>query len=130
MVETTQPILEFNSIGNSSDINASFYDQFTIDGIIHNLFKTNVALSIYGTIILLAITLTFGRSFLFFKVSMMASNNLHAKMFHCLLLAPMKFFNINPSGRILNRFSKDIGAIDEILPRVFLDASQVGQLEL
>lgn len=28
-------------------------------------------------------------------------------------------------GRILNRFSKDIGTIDEILPRVMLEAIQI-----
>lgn len=36
----------------------------------------------------------------------------------------MRFFNINPSGRILNRFAKDLGVIDELLPRVMLDAIQ------
>lgn len=29
------------------------------------------------------------------------------------------------SGRILNRFSKDIGAVDEILPRTMIDAIQI-----
>lgn len=28
-------------------------------------------------------------------------------------------------GRILNRFSKDIGAVDEILPRMMIDAIQI-----
>jgi ATP-binding cassette subfamily C (CFTR/MRP) protein 4 len=33
-----------------------------------------------------------------------------------ILNTPMAFFNHHPSGRILNRFSKDIGSIDESLP--------------
>lgn len=37
----------------------------------------------------------------------------------------MRFFNTNPSGRILNRFSKDMGAIDELLPKAMLDAGQI-----
>ncbi|KAH1001574.1 hypothetical protein HUJ04_005572 [Dendroctonus ponderosae] len=37
----------------------------------------------------------------------------------------MSFFDANPSGRILNRFSKDMGAVDELLPRVNLDALQI-----
>ncbi|RZB39026.1 ABC tran, MMR HSR1 and/or AAA 21 domain containing protein [Asbolus verrucosus] len=58
-------------------------------------------------------------------MAMTASKNLHTKMFHALLEAPMRFFDTNPSGRVLNRFSKDMGAIDELLPRVLMDAIQI-----
>lgn len=39
--------------------------------------------------------------------------------------ATMRFFNTNCSGRVLNRFSKDMGAIDEKLPYVLIDTIQV-----
>lgn len=45
-------------------------------------------------------------------------------MFCGIITTTMRFFNQNPSGRILNRFAKDMGVIDELLPRVLLDAIQ------
>lgn len=38
----------------------------------------------------------------------------------------MSFFHLNPSGRILNRFSKDMGSVDELLPQAMIDCFQVG----
>ncbi|KAJ8978761.1 hypothetical protein NQ317_017484 [Molorchus minor] len=43
---------------------------------------------------------------------------------YCIINTSMRFFEVNPSGRILNRFSKDMGSIDEILPLVILDTLQ------
>lgn len=42
-------------------------------------------------------------------------------MFNGIISTSMRFFDTNPSGRILNRFSKDMGATDEFLPvcRIF-----------
>lgn len=52
---------------------------------------------------------------------MRASENLHNQIFKRLLQARVSFFDNNPVGRILNRFSKDIGIIDENLPDVAYD---------
>lgn len=46
-------------------------------------------------------------------------------MFKGLISTSMRFFDTNPSGRILNRFSKDMGATDEFLPKAVLDATQI-----
>lgn len=53
----------------------------------------------------------------FIKVSI----NFHNKTFSNLVRATMNFFNTNPMGRILNRFSRDFGAVDEYLPIVMFD---------
>lgn len=39
------------------------------------------------------------------------------------IIIQMKFLSF--TGRILNRFTKDIGALDEILPRTLLDVFQI-----
>lgn len=46
-------------------------------------------------------------------------------MFNGIVSTTMRFFDTNPSGRILNRFSKDMGATDEFLPKAILDATQI-----
>lgn len=69
--------------------------------------------------------MTVFRGFLFFKVCMRASKVLHDRMFCAILNATMRFFDQNPSGRILNRFSKDMGAIDELLPKAMMDFIQI-----
>lgn len=56
------------------------------------------------------------RSGTFFAMCIYASINLHNRIFFCLMRAPISFFDNTPIGRITNRFTKDIGIIDEQLP--------------
>lgn len=81
------------------------------------LFSTYDCLYMYTGLIVGVIFMTCLRGWLFFNICMAASRVLHNRMFACLLRAPMQFFDTNPGGRILNRFSKDMGAIDELLPK-------------
>lgn len=46
-------------------------------------------------------------------------------MFKGLISTTMRFFDTNSAGRILNRFSKDMGATDEYLSKAILDSSQI-----
>ncbi|KAF7996675.1 hypothetical protein HCN44_002321 [Aphidius gifuensis] len=72
-------------------------------------------------IIVLIIFITNIQIFTFISVCMRSSRNLHDKIFNSITHATMRFFNTNPSGRILNRFSKDLGTIDDLLPLTMLD---------
>lgn len=83
-------------------------------------------LYVYGALIAGVVTVCFLRGFMFFNICMHASKVLHDRMFRRLLMAPMRFFDTNPSGRILNRFSKDMGAIDEMLPKAMMESIQIG----
>ncbi|XP_057563438.1 ATP-binding cassette sub-family C member 4-like [Hippopotamus amphibius kiboko] len=76
--------------------------------------------------VLTVATVLFGitRSVLIFYVLVNSSQTLHNKMLESILRAPVLFFNRNPIGRILNRFSKDIGHMDDLLPLTFQDFIQ------
>ncbi|XP_051154764.1 probable multidrug resistance-associated protein lethal(2)03659 isoform X2 [Leptopilina boulardi] len=87
-------------------------------------------IEIYGILILLTIIMVFVQVFVFYEMCMRASQRLHASMFSRIIRATMAFFHNNPSGRILNRFSKDIGAVDRLLPISMLDVIQIGLLLL
>lgn len=69
--------------------------------------------------------LYFSSSVTFYTICVRASQRLHDNMFKGLISTAMRFFDTNPSGRILNRFSKDMGAVDEFLPKAILDATQI-----
>ncbi|KAF9353775.1 hypothetical protein BGX26_008445, partial [Mortierella sp. AD094] len=49
-----------------------------------------------------------------------ASEVLHNTLLARILRLPMCFFDVTPQGRILNRFSSDISAIDESVPESFI----------
>ncbi|XP_067646235.1 probable multidrug resistance-associated protein lethal(2)03659 isoform X3 [Eurosta solidaginis] len=76
--------------------------------------------SIVFAIIIFALT----RSILFFTMTSLSSTELHNIMFKGITHAAMYFFHTNPSGRILNRFSKDLGQVDEMLPLITMDVIQ------
>ncbi|XP_068209834.1 multidrug resistance-associated protein 1-like isoform X2 [Palaemon carinicauda] len=47
-----------------------------------------------------------------------AAEKIHHELLHNVLHLPMSFFDTNPSGRIMNRMSKDMDALDSLLPNV------------
>uniref|UniRef100_A0A9J8BTP6 Uncharacterized protein n=1 Tax=Cyprinus carpio carpio TaxID=630221 RepID=A0A9J8BTP6_CYPCA len=51
--------------------------------------------------------------------SISASRTLHTSLLSNILKVPMVFFDTTPSGRIVNRFAKDIFTVDEIIPMSF-----------
>ncbi|XP_049671757.1 ATP-binding cassette sub-family C member 4 isoform X2 [Accipiter gentilis] len=84
----------------------------------------NFYLGIYAGLTVATILFGIVRSLLVFQVLVNSGQTLHNKMFQSILKAPVLFFDRNPIGRILNRFSKDIGHLDDLLPLTFLDFVQ------
>ncbi|XP_027446287.1 multidrug resistance-associated protein 4 isoform X3 [Zalophus californianus] len=81
-------------------------------------------LGIYSGLTVATVLFGTARSLFVFYVLVHSSQTLHNKMFESILRAPVLFFDRNPIGRILNRFSKDIGHMDDLLPLTFLDFFQ------
>ncbi|KAL9957080.1 hypothetical protein ACROYT_G038671 [Oculina patagonica] len=81
-------------------------------------------LTIYGCLVSGAFIFAIMRAYGFLSISLRCSERLHDKMAVAILQAPVLFFDSNPVGRILNRFSKDVGSLDELLPKTFVMAIQ------
>ncbi|XP_031130030.1 ABC transporter C family member 12-like [Ipomoea triloba] len=84
---------------------------------------------IYALVSSTQVLVTLGNSFWLITSSLNAAKRLHDSMLHSILRAPMVFFHTNPIGRIINRFSKDLGDIDRnVASSVNTFLSQVWQL--
>lgn len=59
------------------------------------------------------------RGFSYMTLTFNAMKNLHNQMFTRVLNAPMEFFDTTPSGRIINRFQKDMDEADAPLPIIW-----------
>ncbi|CAH8433032.1 unnamed protein product [Heterobilharzia americana] len=96
---------------NNSTFNTSSLDMKTWD-------LNNNYTNLYIIVILTILLVFFGtsRTLLFFRQMKNIAKRLHDLMLKACLSTRILFFELNPSGRILNRFSKDIGLIDDYLP--------------
>uniref|UniRef100_A0A8C2MDT6 ATP-binding cassette sub-family C member 12 n=1 Tax=Cricetulus griseus TaxID=10029 RepID=A0A8C2MDT6_CRIGR len=52
----------------------------------------------------------------FTNTTLMASSSLHNRVFNKIVRSPMSFFDTTPTGRLMNRFSKDMDELDVRLP--------------
>ncbi|EGD76178.1 hypothetical protein PTSG_00884 [Salpingoeca rosetta] len=73
---------------------------------------------VYGMTLVALLAFQGFKGFLFVRQTLAASSNLHKQVFERIIHAPMSFFDTTPTGRILNRFSRDLDEIDVRLPFV------------
>ncbi len=62
------------------------------------------------------------RTTVFFTICMKSSIILHNRLFESVIRASISFFDNNPIGVLLNRCSRDMGIIDDMLPPTAFDA--------
>ncbi|XP_054637117.1 multidrug resistance-associated protein 4 isoform X3 [Dunckerocampus dactyliophorus] len=85
----------------------------------------NFYLGIYGGLTAATVIFGFMRTLLMFNVLVRCTQALHNSMFTATIRTHVRFFDINPIGRVLNRFSKDIGQLDSSMPWTIVDFIQV-----
>uniref|UniRef100_A0A8C2YX51 ATP-binding cassette, sub-family C (CFTR/MRP), member 10 n=1 Tax=Cyclopterus lumpus TaxID=8103 RepID=A0A8C2YX51_CYCLU len=73
-------------------------------------------LTVYGSVAATNTVFTALRAFLFAYGAVCAAKAIHDRLLDRVLKAKVSFFDTTPMGRILNRFSSDLYAVDDSLP--------------
>ncbi|XP_023215396.1 multidrug resistance-associated protein 4-like [Centruroides sculpturatus] len=89
----------FNEFKNNNFYYSKYYDMYVYVGLICAVFLTSLPSGL-----------------LLYKFFTIASFKLHNNMFRCIIRTPIAFLDNNPVGKILNRFSKDVGSMDDLIP--------------
>ena len=71
---------------------------------------------VYGGLGLTQTVMFFAQQLALFLAYAEASRKIHTSLLERIMHKPMAFFETNPTGRILNRFSADIDSVDQIIP--------------
>uniref|UniRef100_A0A8C0ZMU8 Canalicular multispecific organic anion transporter 2 n=1 Tax=Castor canadensis TaxID=51338 RepID=A0A8C0ZMU8_CASCN len=82
--------------------------------------NTYLRLGVYAALGILQGVLVMLSAFTMAVGGIQAARLLHEALLHNKMRSPQSFFDTTPSGRILNRFSKDIYVIDEVLAPTIL----------
>ncbi|NXT78795.1 MRP3 protein, partial [Zapornia atra] len=88
-----------------------------INGTQHN---TAMRIGVYAALGLLQALLVLICSFTLAMGGINAARTLHAALLENKFHTPQSFYDTTPTGRIINRFSKDIYVIDEVIPPTIL----------
>ena len=83
----------------------------------HTHLHSGCYLGIYALLSVGQVISVLVASFTLAIAGLYASQSLHSRMLKNILRSPMSFFDTTPLGRVLNRFSKDIYLVDEVVPK-------------
>jgi len=83
--------------------------------------ERNTALGVAGGLAVANYCFFFTKNIVYNRATLKGSRKLHDNMLDVVLRNSVQFFDTNPLGRILSRFSHDVGIMDKILPQYLLD---------
>ncbi|XP_044154090.1 ATP-binding cassette sub-family C member 2-like [Bufo gargarizans] len=81
--------------------------------------QRDMRVGVYGALGVAQGIFVFLSAFLVAAGTVRASRLLHSQLLRNILHVPMQFFDTTPTGRIVNRFAKDIFTVDETIPMSF-----------
>ncbi|XP_077967877.1 ATP-binding cassette sub-family C member 5-like isoform X2 [Styela clava] len=73
--------------------------------------------AVYFIILIITLIIVVLKALMYTHIVIGASSRLHDKIFRVVFGSPMSFFDVTPTGRILNRFSRDMDDMDVRLPQ-------------
>ncbi|KAK0153646.1 Multidrug resistance-associated protein 9 [Merluccius polli] len=71
---------------------------------------------VYGMVPIVMLICSLLKVYTFTKITIRTSSTIHNTMLDKILASPMSFFDSNPVGRLLNRFSADQDEVDVLIP--------------
>ena len=125
---TNEPVLTSLHINHEASLVLPDWWLLQLTSRSHDPRSQSQDFSIYGYLVGAAFLLSTARAAMFLFALINSSMNLHNLMLSAVVKAPVLFFDTNPVGRVLNRFSRDINIMEELLPEVFLMACGVALL--
>lgn len=78
-------------------------------------------LGVYSSISIVEALVSFSRDVTFYTRCAIAAKWIHEALLKSVMRSPMQFFDTNPLGRIINRFSADIDTMDTMIPSQITD---------
>jgi ATP-binding cassette, subfamily C (CFTR/MRP), member 4 len=111
---------------NASATNATATNVETATGPLLPSAQVNDVATILVIFAFLSMCVAMIRSMWFFVALVNGAKNLHKSMLRSVVRAPMYFYNTNPTGRILNRFSADLAFADDQMPQSAFDFVGIG----
>ncbi|EDV27211.1 uncharacterized protein TRIADDRAFT_54940 [Trichoplax adhaerens] len=105
---------------NESSSNVTVLEETALFGLTNRM-----TIVVYSCLLIGAWILNMCRCLLTVKLVIDSARIFHNRMLKSVLHAPIYFFDTNPVGRVLNRFSKDLNHMDNELPFTVLQVVQI-----
>ena len=114
-----------STINSTLNSTADLTTESVLKGSSFTRLLANDGVYVYLALIVCYFVLGLARVMVLAMFCMRVSNEIHKRLFDRIVRAKMKFFHTNPVGIILNRFSRDVGIIDNSIWRSLYDVVQV-----